>query len=227
MPEKSKVIKSEDIGQKVSLEGQLNMGAQSNAASSDKKILSQSDVLEATKAKGILAEALNEAENIKNKARAIFMQVSDKMEEARKQGFEKGREEGLATVTEQLVSIRKQNEALLEQIERQAVELVGEIGQKIIGARLEESDEAVIGLIREALKSSLGNELIIFVSPADYQRLHGHENQLMSTLSAMQTVQLKASETVTDGGCVIESELGTIDARFEIQMEAIKKALEV
>ena len=74
---------------------------------------------------------------------------------------------------------------------------------------------------------AMGNELTVYLNPQDYDRIKKHSAPLMSVLQTTQTLQIKASENVKPSGCIIESELGTIDAQLDYQLEAIKKALEI
>lgn len=224
----SKVIKKENIDENVSLGDRLEIeDTHQQALSSDKKVISENDMTALKEAQDIISKAHKDAEEIKTKAKALYCQVEEKMEKSRKKGFEEGKEEGFAKVTEELTRIQKEHHEVMHKVEREGVSLIYEIAQKIIGDALNTSDDALIGMIRQALLSSMGNELMIFVNPADLDRIKSQESKLMSVLQAIQTMQIKASENIQPGGCVIESELGSIDARLDLQMDAIKKALEI
>lgn len=228
MTPKSKIIKSDKIDQDVSISSRLDMIETSNASlASDKKIISPEDLDSIKKGKKIIEDAKAKAKIIKEAAKEIYLQIEQKMEESKQQGFEQGRQEGLASVTELLTKIQNQNQDMLDNIEKEAISLVYEIAQKVIGEELKSSDKALLGMIRHALQSSMGNELTLFVHPKDYERIKAKETQLMSVLQAVQTMYIKSSENVKESGCVIESELGTIDAQLEYQLEAIRKALGV
>lgn len=224
----SKIIKKNDVDDNVSLETLLDMKELAGVFDEDdQKILSPAEAAIKVKAREILQKAIKDAQIIRKHAKKIYLQVQDKQEEARKAGFEQGRMEGLASVTESMARVLKMKEELVNKLERHALTLVYDIAQKIVGETLKLSDESLVSMVKQALQSVMGNELTLYVSPPDYERIKKHSSQLMSVLQATQTIQIKPSEHVKPNGCIIESELGTIDAQLEYQLEAIRKALEI
>ncbi|EKD51672.1 MAG: flagellar assembly protein FliH [uncultured bacterium] len=228
MEQKSKVIKRDCVDEQISLENRLELEEFAEKESPvSSKIISESEVQALSQSEVIVNKAQEESKRVKEKAKELYLQVETKMAEAKKQGFEQGRQEGLATVTGQLVQIEAHQKKLIESIEKESVSLVYEIAQKIVGNALKTDDEAVLGLIKQALHASLGNHLTIFVNPNDYERIREKETQLTNLLQTTQTLSIKPTENVKEAGCVIESEMGTIDAQLDYQLEAIKKALGV
>ena len=94
-----------------------------------------------------------------------------------------------------------------------------------MGDNLQTSDDAIVGMMRNALQSTMGDQLTLFVHPNDYERIKDQETTLMNVLQATQTLNIRPTENVQESGCVIESELGTIDAQLDYQLDAIKRAL--
>ncbi len=223
----SKIIKREQVDQNVSLGARLDLN-ESNVgavASSDNKVVRAQDAEKLKQAQDIIEKAKQDASFIKRKAKELYLQVEEKSELAKKEGFEKGRQEGLSQVTEQLMLIQQKNQKLLKHIEKESLSLVYEIANRLIGDALKNSDDAIVGLVRQALQSSMGNELTLFVNPDDFEKIKQHEHKLLSTLHTAQSMSIKPSERVKSGGCMVESELGTIDAQLDWQLEAIRKAL--
>lgn len=224
----SKIIKKADVDQNVSLETLLDMKESAGAwVDEGQKVLSSEEAAEVQQARGIIQRANKEALIIRKHAKKVYLSVQEKMEEARRAGFEQGHQEGLASVTEQLVELKKIKQELVNKLEKQAVTLVFDIAQKVIGEALKLNDESLMSMVRQALQSAMGNELTVYLNPQDFDRIKPHSAQLMSVLQTTQTLQMKASENVKPSGCIIESELGTIDAQLDYQLEAIKKALEI
>lgn len=222
----SKIIKKGDVDDKVGLSSRLDMIESAESVSTvGKKIISEEDLHEMKQAQKIMDKAMAEAKLIRTKAKELYLQVEEKMAEARQQGFERGFEEGKATVTERLVEIHKQNEEFLKQLEKHVLNLVCEISEKIIGERIQASDQVLLGMVKQALLAVMGSKLTIYLNSDDLERLRGQEPKLTACLDAMQTMSLRSSANVIKGGCVIESEMGTIDAQLEIQMNAIRRAL--
>lgn len=222
----SKIIKKESIDEDVSLSARLDLDDMaSTPVVTNKKVLSEKELQSKAEADAVVEKALEEARQIRKKAKQIYLQVGEKMGEARLQGYEKGRQEGFSEVTQKLVEFEKDKQEFFDKIEKQAVSLVFDIASRLIGDALKQSESAVLGMVKQALQSAMGNELVLFLNPTDWERVRSIESQLVSGLQAMQTIQIKPSEKVKPGGCVIESELGTIDAQLDYQLAAIKKAL--
>lgn len=173
----------------------------------------------------IIEKGREEANRIKREAEAILKKVEAAREEARKKGYEHGKEEGLKQVTELLVKATHSKEKMFDGVEKDLVGLVYDIAEKIISRDLSERETAVIDLIRQALHAAIGEKIMILVNPADIEIVRKHHPALMQVLDSSRTLQVRADEKVAPKGCLIESEIGTIDAQLETQLEAIRKAL--
>ena len=223
-----KIIKKDQHDQDISLASRLDLkDFTESSAASDKKVVSREDLIAKTVASEIVKKAQAEAGGIKQNAKAIYLQVEDKMREAKEKGFAQGRQEGLASVTQELLTIKKNQRQLLAELEKNALGLIYEIAQKIIGDNLQTSEAALMGMIRQALQSALGNQLVLYIHPQDMERIKSQNADLLNALQTSQSLNIKSSENVKPLGCVIESELGTIDAQLEYQLSAIKKALDL
>lgn len=222
----AKILKKDQIDEEVSLVGRLELEAfADDLGEIDNKIISPQTLVEKHKKQEILDGARKEAAAIREEARQLYLTVENKIKEASEKGHAEGREEGLASVTELLAKIRKDQEEVLKDLEKQALNLVVEIAHKVLGDALKTSDEALLGLIREALKESMGNELVVMVNPDDFEKMREKQNSLLTALQGSQTLQIKASAAVRPGSCMIESELGTLEAQLDLQLAAIKRAL--
>lgn len=222
-----KVIKQNQIDEELSLESRLSLQEQGHSAieiNDDQKVIRQK-APSVDQAKLLLDKAKKEAEGIKTRAKALYQQVEAKIEEAKKQGFEAGKKEGLATMTELMGKIEKKNEDMLNSLTKESLSLVFEIAKKIIGESFEHSEKSLVSMIQQGLQSAMGDQLVILVNPTDYVKLKDHQNQLLQYLHGSQRLTLKASEAVKPNGCIIESEMGTIEGDLEDQLLAIHKAL--
>ena len=225
--EKPKVIKKNLASEVLSLDSQLSLKETSSKQGGvfEKSILKKQDLTKHEKQQDILDDAVREAEGIKERARTLLSQVEKKISDAKKKGFDQGREEGLSSVTEILMAIKKENQKLLEGLTREALELVYEISKKIVGEAFEASEEALAEMIRQGLQVSMGERITVFLNPKDYKKLKGQEAKLLTSLHGTQVLQLKPLETVKEKGCLIESELGSVEADLESQLKTIKKVL--
>ncbi len=61
--------------------------------------------------------------------------------------------------------------------------------------------------------------------PKDYENIKKNQAELLQKVEAGKTLLLREDEGVKPGGCLVETEIGTIDAQLDTQLSAIKKAL--
>ncbi len=66
----------------------------------------------------------------------------------------------------------------------------------------------------------------IRVNPAQVAALETHKKTLLGALSRAKDVQIRADPSIRPGGCVIETELGILDADLRTQMEILERALQ-
>lgn len=186
--------------------------------------LVKQEVLEAyLEARDILHKAREEAQKIKEQAAQTLARAEQEREEQRQLGFAEGQQEGLDELTEKLFELEGVREEMLSKSEGDMVQMVMEIAEKVIGKELKRG--AIVSIVKKSIQESVGQKVIIHVHPADLVVLKKKEKELLKVLEGRQGMTLRADETMIPGGCMIETEVGTIDARLEIQIGAIRKAL--
>ncbi len=99
------------------------------------------------------------------------------------------------------------------------------ISEKVI--RHEIKNESIIKKsLGEAVKKVLGaNTLIIKLNPDEIETISKENEQLLSN-NSFSKISFEADERVEPGGCIIESEIGSVDARISSQLNEIKKILD-
>jgi type III secretion system HrpE/YscL family protein len=167
-------------------------------------------------------EAHEEARRILEAAQADATRL---IGQAREDGFAKGREEGLAAVTELLVRARAEAARRAGETEPELRRLAVRIAEKILGEALRLDPDAVVSIVRAALTSARGRrELTIRVHPDDVAAVTAGRARLADALHRAE-IGVRADPDVARGGCVIDSEVGAIDARLDVQLAAIERAL--
>lgn len=198
----------------------------------------------------IVAEARRQAESIAQEARqeidAWWNQKRVEDEEARhfakqegyEQGIEHGREEGRRLVYEEYAQALEQSAAILEEapsIKRRMIaeaesfvlDLTIEIARKVIGEQLTLDKENVIALIRRALsRTQEYKSVTVAVNPDTYTYVQENRAKLLEVLDSQVEITIIPDDSVTDGGTVIRTTMGSVDARVDVQLEEIKKALQ-
>ena len=162
-------------------------------------------------------------------------------EQGSREGYDAGYQDGLKTAQEE------QRQAILEanaqaektiadakadklnylvEAEGQIADLVLDIANKILPQHFIDVPQVILPLVRKAImKIKDQPEVIIRVSPDQYDLLLLAKNEFKSLLEGQGTLEVKSDESLSVSDCVLESPAGNVDARLSVQLEAIKAAV--
>lgn len=176
-------------------------------------------------AREVIAAAEERAQRIRDEAHRVLEQAKTDREAAIKKGYAEGESKGLVQVTEKLIHLEGLRERFYETAEPEIVKLVLVIAEKVIGRIAAENPDLIRSVVRQALEHALGDRITVSINPEDYRSLMSGEHEFRDLIDRTRRLLFREDETVAKGGCVVETEVGTIDARLETQLEAIRKAL--
>jgi len=196
----------------------------SSAAGPDKLLVSSPKVL-----KREVYEATREARDVvvlaQEKAKQIIEEAERQRDAIREQATEEGRARGLAEWNHILAAASQRADQLTKSWEETMLRLSVRVAEKIIGEQLKLRPETIVEIVRQVLKGARpGKHLTIQVNPEELQQVRDHIDSLQAP-GASSEIEIVASTSVLPGGCVIESELGIIDARLETQLQCLQDAL--
>jgi type III secretion protein L len=170
-------------------------------------------------AERMLAEARAEAERTRADA-------EQEVERLHAKATAEGRERGLAAVTELLAGARVVAARSRSGAEAELRTLAVRIAEKILGRELSLRPDAVVDVAAEALRlTGEPREVLLRVNPDDLAALERGKPRLVEKCRTASAVSFRADEKVGRGGCIVETELGVVDARLSTQLEAIERAL--
>jgi type III secretion protein L len=172
-----------------------------------------------TTAKQIVADAQKKAEEIKAEALRFKEEV-----------FSKARDEARADVqaraAEELARAKMQAGQLLAEAEKDALELALKISAKIIGRDLERDPEVLAEIAATSVEAARGAKaMILRVHPEDGKILREKRPRLMELIGRAVDLSIRDDAEVERGGCVIQTEFGTIDGQIRTQFEMLRNVL--
>ena len=198
-------------------------------------------------AEELLARARQEIDEMKSHASIEVTQEAERIKataaaEGSKQGHAAGLQQGLTEAKTQMAEQLRQTAELcnamiaaaeqdarriLSEAEPKIIEMVLAISRKIIYDELEERPAVVLELVRGALERVRDqNQLVIHVSPEDYEFILQSRHQLQAVVGAERTLTLTADTVLGKGGCLIETSFGTVEAGIDTQLESIRRVLQ-
>jgi flagellar assembly protein FliH len=214
----------EEDGRKAAFQELQNAREQIKAESEKLKIDSEREI---ERAKFEAEKMIKEAE----------LKVSEIEHEAYKKGYEAGREEGykegqaevmrlidrLGTIVSTAVDIRDE---IIRSSEKLMTEMILMIARKVIKDEIVERREVVINNIKEAIRRVKDRDRIdIRVNFADLDMTTAHKDELIKMMESLKKVNIYEDSRVDRGGCIIETDVGAIDARISTQLDTIEEAI--
>ena len=172
-------------------------------------------------------------------ARELARELEPELENVRRWAYEaglgEGRVQGLRQAQEQE---RQQLEVVaalsteceqhfkveLERLQNFGITLVEEVVRKIAGPLLG-SREAIVGAVTQVLaRLPQERELCVGVSAEDLPVLESRREQLARALGE-RALRFRADDRVRMGGCIVESRMGVLDGRVELQLAEFCKLI--
>ena len=141
-----------------------------------------------------------------------------KAQELSNQNFENGLNQFSASVST-LESSAAQFELALEGIKSNLVNAAVDISQEVIKVELNENSSEVAKLLCDELIKELQNasKITIKVNPKD----HG---EVSSSVGSLKHVEILSDSAVSEGGVIVLSDAGNIDAQISKRFERVKRA---
>jgi flagellar biosynthesis/type III secretory pathway protein FliH len=175
-------------------------------------------------------DAKLEAERLVSESRAeaerMLAEAEAEAERLRSKAVAEGRERGLGAVSELLVGARAAAARSRAGAGDELKTLAVRIAEKLLGRELALRPDAVTDVVAEALRHAGDpREVVLRVSPEDLAALERGKPRLVERCRSARLVAFRADEAVGRGGCIVETELGVVDARLSTQLDAIERAL--
>ena len=186
---------------------------------SSPKVLKREVYEAAREARDVVALAQEQAKRIVEEAERERDSI---LAHARQEGYT----QGLAEWNQILVRTLQVAEDLKKSWEETLLRLSVRVAEKIIGEHLRLHADTIVAIVRQALEGSrFGKHLTIRVSEAEAQEVRRNVQRLKDTLGFASEIEIVASPNLSPGSCVIESELGIVDARLDTQLKCLEDAL--
>jgi type III secretion protein L len=171
------------------------------------------------KAKDIIADAEQQAADLLARAKEEHEAVVAAAKEA-------GRQEGLAQITEMLLKAKQERAAIVEGAEPQIVQLALTVAEKIIGHAVQLDEDVILSMAAQAIETvRQQHELVLRVHPDDANLLRNSRKKLLDMLGRTKDIAVREDSEIQRGGCIIETENGTVDAQLRTQLQVLEQLL--
>jgi len=170
-------------------------------------------------AKEILCKAAIDIEEIKNKA------LYEATEEGYSTGINQAKQE-YEQLLEEAQGIKelagKEYKNILDSLEADAINTILEIAKKVISQELK-CKENVLLLVQDAFeKCSKDRKAVLKLCEIDYEFINNNKDELISMLERSEDIEIKKDLSLKEGGCVIDTPFGSIDASAITKLNKIE-----
>lgn len=160
---------------------------------------------------------------------------------AKKEGYEKGLSEGfeegkikareefspvLESLQKNIEELGRFRKMMYTKLEREMIEMTLALVKKIIHFELSTREDSVREMMRLAVQNVLDKEsMTIKIHPEDKGYAESFRPELQHMYGEIKNITFEAHSGIQRGGCLIESNFGTVDARIEQLDEQIENIL--
>jgi flagellar assembly protein FliH len=183
-------------------------------------------------------ERISIEERVEQEALARLKEMQEQTyEQAYQLGFNEGREKAytearteleakLDHLSKVLGSIEGLKSDLVAFNETHIMHLIFHMARKIAMGEIAENRELILGVVKQAVESAQSDENVtVRVSPEDFAFIEQIKESLGKEHEPVKRAKLEASDEITDGGCIIETNYGDVDATVEQRVEKLWESL--
>lgn len=161
---------------------------------------------------------------VHEKATETMAQAREIFESKKKQGYEDGLEEGRMEHLEKIMDTSMKAIDYFESMEKSIAALVTQCLEKILGEM--DNDDLILRVVRSGLAIARNEQrVVVRVCPADLKAVQGANSILLQAYPGISVLDITEDPRLKRGACIVESELGVVDASLETQVAAVKRAI--
>jgi type III secretion protein L len=187
------------------------------AISPDCRVLKRQQYAEYCAATEIVSAAQEEADRIISEAKTSA-------ESLKEEGYQDGLMEGKMEMAEQMMDNVANAVEYFAAIESKVINIVMKGVKKVVGTI--PSEELIASVVKNALAATRNQKQVtIRVCPEELEVVKKQLDGIITEYPGMTFVDVQADSRLNPGGCILESEMGTVDASVDVQIEAIHRAV--
>lgn len=149
------------------------------------------------------------------------------LEEGRKEAFNKADleiEENIQNLNQLIATIKNLKKDLLQFNEAHLIKLLFHMAERLAGFEIKQNPEAIVSVMKNAIElAQVDEEMTVQIAASQVEFLETLKKETKRELEFLSKVKLVGVDNIAEGGCVIETNYGEIDARIE---ERVKKLWE-
>jgi type III secretion protein L len=193
-----------------------------------------SEIKQAPKKKVIPADAVAKIlsaeevlEAIKTDTDRYRKEVAAECEEIKLRAEQEGFTEGYNQWTTFLAKMEEEIAKVRDEMQKMVIPIALKAAKRIVAAELALSPNAILDIVSSALKSVAQHKrIIIYVNRADLEILEHGKGKIKDIFESLESLSIRERDDIEQGGCIIETEGGIINARLKDRWRNLEAAFE-
>jgi type III secretion protein L len=183
----------------------------------EQNIIKSSEYAAFVEAQGIIALAETKAKRIEADAKQAY-------EEEKARGLREGMNEGKLKMTEHMIQYVQKTVEQLEHYEDTVVDMVMSAMKQVLGDM--DDKEVITRVVSKALNLVKSQpKIILRVCPTQVEMVDEALKDILRQYPSIQFIDVQRDDRLHSGDCILETDMGVIDARLDLQLESIRKTL--
>jgi flagellar assembly protein FliH len=149
----------------------------------------------------------------------------------RQRAYTEGYAAGSAAAAEQLFDLARMQTELSERLTQEATQAALMVAGQLLGSELSSEPDKIIALLRPHLaRMRRAHRLALRLHPDDAAWLEQHPEavaELREQHTLAGSLELRRDPSIARGGCIVESNIGELDARIETRLSLLAAALKL
>ncbi len=182
------------------------------------RVLRAADYTALVQAQALLDEARAQAD-------AILAGAQEAFEAERRRGYEDGKQEALLDQAEKMIETVGRTVDYFAGVENEMVDLVMSAVRKVVDG-FDDRDKVMI-VVRNVLAVVRNQKhMTLRLNPDDVEVVRARINDILADYPGVGYLDLMADARLAQGACILESEIGMVEASLEGQISALQGAFQ-
>ncbi|OED39676.1 hypothetical protein AB833_14435 [Chromatiales bacterium (ex Bugula neritina AB1)] len=159
------------------------------------------------------------------RASDIIEASRDAYEQEKQRGYDDGVAESKIDQSDHMLKVVSRTINYLSEVEKALADILLSGVKKIIGEL--DQEELAVNLVRNALQHVRNEKQVtIRIPPSQIKMVKSKLNEILSEYKGVGFIDLVADQRLSTGDCIMESDIGVVDASIDLQIAALKKRFE-
>ncbi len=175
----------------------------------------------------MLMEAKEIGDHAKIDAEKYHLEIAKECEHIKENAYNEGYAEGYKQWADQLARLEEEIGAAHKNLEQMVLPVALKAAKKIVSKEIELAPDTVVDIVMANIKNvAQHKKIVIYVNKNDWETIERNKKRIKDMFEDLQSLSIRPRDDIEPGGCVIETEIGIINAQMAHRWHVLEKAFE-